>query len=212
MSWPKRIVLLRHGESEGNIRSSDDISFEDKANHAFALTEKGREQARTAGMRLRGGWPEFDSYFCSTFQRTQETLSLAYPSAIPVIDSRLNELWRGIWHTMSREKVLELYPEESRIREREGEYHYRPPGGQSCQDVELMIYSFLLSLRADYAGKNVLISAHGNWMLLFWRIVCNRSPIAFESRYKGDKYKNCAIAEYDGTSAGITLIREGVLP
>ena len=212
MNWPKRVVLVRHGESEGNVKSSDDISFDDKANHEFALTEKGKKSAQQIGEYLQQKYGDFDTYFCSTFRRTQETLSLAYPQVVPIIDPRLNELWRGIWHTMSKESVLALYPEEARIREREGEYHYRPPGGQNCQDVEAMIYSFLQTIRADHADKTVLISAHGNWMLLFWRIMLNQHPKEFESRYKKGKYKNCAIVVYENNGTCLQLVCDNVIP
>ena len=146
MDWPKRIVLVRHGESEGNVKSLDDLSFENKANHLFALTERGRKQAEEVGKYLQANYSPFDAHFCSTFRRTRETLLLMFPKVEPVTDSRLNELWRGIRHTMPREKIIEVYPEEVAIRQREGEYHYRPPGGQSCQDVEAMIYSFITFL------------------------------------------------------------------
>lgn len=212
MNWPRRVVLVRHGESEGNLRSPDDMSFDGKANHAFALTEKGRRQAQITGEYLRAKYGQFDAYFCSTFRRTQETLSFLYPGVVPVIDSRLNELWRGIWHTMQREEAMRLYPAESSIRNREGEYHYRPPGGQSCPDVEVMIHSFIHDLRADYTDKDVLISAHGNWMLLFWRIVLGCSPSEFESRYKGDKYVNCALAIYEQDGSAFRLIDDNILP
>lgn len=212
MNWPKRVVLVRHGESEGNVRSPNDTSFDNKANHEFALTKKGAQQAQLTGKYVQAKYGKFDSYFCSTFRRTQETLSFLYPEVVPVIDSRLNELWRGVWHTMPKKKVLALYPEESHIRDREGEYHYRPPGGQSCQDVEVMIHSFIHCLRIDYTDKNVLISAHGNWMLLFWRVILNRQPSEFESRYKGSKYKNCALAIYERDGEALHLVGDNVLP
>lgn len=212
MNWPKRIVLVRHGESEGNVRSPDDISFDDKANHAFVLTEKGKEQARLTGVYLRRKYGNFNSYFCSTFRRTQETLSLMYSEAEPIIDSRLNELWRGIWHTMPKEKVLALYPEEISIRKREGEYHYRPPGGQSCQDVEMMIHSLIHSLRVDHPNRDVLISAHGIWMLMFWRIILNRPPSEFELRYEKHRYKNCALSVYERDGKSLRLIVDNFVP
>lgn len=211
MNWPKRVVLVRHGESEGNIKSPNDISFNNKANHEFVLTDKGKQQALIAGKYLREKYGEFDSYFCSTFRRTQETLSLLYPEVSPIVDSRLNEWWRGIWHTMSPEKILTLYPEEHLIRKREGEYHYRPPGGQSCQDVELMIHSFIQSLGSDYLDKTVLISAHGKWMLLFWRIILNRHPREVESRFKESGYKNCTIVTYESDGKTLNLVGEKVL-
>ena len=212
MSWPKRIVLVRHGESEGNVKSLDDLSFDDKANHEFSLSERGKEQARRTGEYLRAKYGTFDVYFCSTFRRTQETLSFLYPDAIPLIDSRLNELWRGIWHTMPQEKIMTLYPAESFIRKREGEYHYRPPGGQSCQDVEVMIHSLIHSMRAYYADRAVLIAAHGNWMLLFWRIILNRQPSEFETRHKGVRYQNCALAVYEWDGQSIKLVDDTIVP
>lgn len=208
MDWPARIVLVRHAESEENVVSSDDSSFGEKANHAFALTSRGRRQAEAASAYL-ARYGIFDAYFCSTYQRTRETLWLMYPEVSPVIDSRLNELWRGIWHTMPRERIAQLYPEEIHIREREGEYHYRPPGGQNCQDVEVMIHSFIHSLRIDYAGKNVFISAHGNWMLLFWRIMLNREAGEFETR---ERYKNCALSVYERNGNAMQLVTDNMVP
>ena len=135
-------------------------------------------------------------------------MSLMYPGTRPIIDSRFNELWRGIWHTLGKERVAELYPEEIDIRKLEGEWHYRPPGGQSCQDVEIMIHSFINSLRVDYSGKNILVVAHGNWMLLFWRVITNSQPGEFESRYRSNKYKNCALSIYEGSGNSLNLVSD----
>lgn len=47
MARPRRIVLVRHGESMGN---ADDTVYEREPDHALALTEKRRHQAgRRAG-------------------------------------------------------------------------------------------------------------------------------------------------------------------
>ena len=45
MNLPSRVVIVRHAESEGNAKSPNDISFRDKANHNFSLTETGKFQA-----------------------------------------------------------------------------------------------------------------------------------------------------------------------
>lgn len=212
LDWPQRIVLVRHGQSEGNAALLDDNSFCDKANYKFSLTQKGQQEARRAGSRIREKFGPFDGYFCSTFKRSQETLLHMYPgiTPIPMIDARLNELWRGIWHTMSKEDVRRLYPREEEIRQREGEYHYRPPGGQNVPDLEVMIHSFLLSLRIEWTGKAVLVLAHGNWMLAFWRIVLNRLAEDFEQRYQKDKYKNGAYAWYENIHSSLILQEDNV--
>ncbi|KAF3531686.1 hypothetical protein DY000_02043877 [Brassica cretica] len=47
---PKRIILVRHGESEGNLDTS---AYATTPDHKIQLTESGLLQAREAGARLR---------------------------------------------------------------------------------------------------------------------------------------------------------------
>jgi broad specificity phosphatase PhoE len=46
----KRIILIRHGQSEGNV---DETAYETTADWQIALTSKGREQGRSAGRLLK---------------------------------------------------------------------------------------------------------------------------------------------------------------
>src|SRR5438874_4087686 len=72
MTMPLDLVLVRHGESEGNVafassRLGDHSHFtpEFLARHSskWRLTDKGREQAHAAGEWLRGHLaPAFDRY------------------------------------------------------------------------------------------------------------------------------------------------------
>ncbi len=212
MNWPKQIVLVRHGESEGNVKLSEDTSFANKANHQFALTERGRKQVEITGKYVRSKYGDFDAYFCSTFHRTQETLSLIFPDVKPIIDPRLNELWRGIWHTMSKEEIAKYYPMEKEIKEREGWYHHRAPGGQNGQDVESLIYSFLSDLRELYAGKRVFIASHGVWQIFLWRVLCNRSIVEAETRYTNAKYKNASVTVFESEGDQLKLVMDDFLP
>ena len=47
---PKRIILIRHGESEANVTPH---LFASNPDYAIELTDKGREQALGAGKRLK---------------------------------------------------------------------------------------------------------------------------------------------------------------
>jgi 2,3-bisphosphoglycerate-dependent phosphoglycerate mutase len=208
MNWPLHMIFVRHGQSEGNVTSTEELIRSGKPNHRFALTEQGRRQAQLTGVYLHTHIPHIDSFFCSTFQRTQETLSILYPDSKPIIDSRLNEMWHGIWNTLSEEQIKERYPEEERIKCQEGLYHYRPPGGQNGQDVELFIYSFIQTLKSDYDGKTVLIAAHGNWLLLFWKVMHNLTPDDFVERTRTNRYKNCALSVYRREGNAIHLIED----
>ena len=48
---PKRIILIRHGESEANV---DRYLFGQVPDYTIELTQKGREQALEAGRKLKG--------------------------------------------------------------------------------------------------------------------------------------------------------------
>src|SRR5512142_438697 len=49
MGWPKRLVLVRHGESLGNTMTVDERATCEVSTHAYPLTPRGREQARITG-------------------------------------------------------------------------------------------------------------------------------------------------------------------
>ncbi len=212
MGWPRRIVIVRHAESEGNARGRDDESLEMVPNHQFPLTVKGRDQAQKTGEYLKAKFGTFDACFTSTFRRTQETLLEMLGCAPTVIDSRLNEHWRGIWHTMPREMVERFYPEEARIQKREGWFHNRALGGQAGQDVELAIHSFNADLREFYAGKDVLIVGHGSWMILYARVIQQISLAEAEQRHRDKFYQNASVTIYENVLGKLKVATENFVP
>ena len=210
MDLPRRIVVVRHGESEGNVVALENVHLINKPNHSFSLTENGKAQASRTGEYLRQRFGGFDSYFCSTYKRTQETLGILFPGVDRIIDSRLNEISRGVWNTMPRDVVRKLHPKEEDISETEGSYHYRALGGQNCPDVELGVYSLLDSLRINHSDESVLIAGHGNWMVCFWRVVLNKTAEEYQVRYATDKYKNAAYAIYEREGKSLCLVEDNV--
>lgn len=71
MARPQRIVLVRHGESEGN---ADDTVYEREPDHALRLTPSGVSQAEETGVRLRELFgQERVSTYVSPYRRTHET-------------------------------------------------------------------------------------------------------------------------------------------
>lgn len=95
MTLPIDLVLLRHGQSEGNLarqRSKDGDNsvfieeFKNRHTAQYRLTAKGREQAKRAGAWLRKEFGDrrvrFDRYFVSEYTRAKETAALlALPHA-----------------------------------------------------------------------------------------------------------------------------------
>ncbi|HET8988375.1 MAG TPA: phosphoglycerate mutase family protein, partial [Humibacillus sp.] len=70
---PDRIILVRHGESEGNV---DETVYERVPDHRLSLTETGLLQAQQTGEVLRtlldGGSVEA---YVSPYLRTRQTLT-----------------------------------------------------------------------------------------------------------------------------------------
>src|SRR3989338_316145 len=143
MTWPRLLVLVRHAESEGNLKTADERATFDVSTHEYALTPKGKKQAIITGEYLKERFDSFDMRYVSYYLRSRETMHLMYPGERVYEDPRLAEAQRGIWHTMTKEEIRLKYPEESRRKEREKLYHYRAPGGENGPDVELRIHSFL---------------------------------------------------------------------
>ncbi|KAE8660234.1 Phosphoglycerate mutase-like protein AT74H [Hibiscus syriacus] len=100
---PKRIIIVRHGESEGNLDTS---AYSKTPDYKISLTEEGRAQARLAGSHLRdlisgnGSRPDWRVYFyVSPYERTRSTL-------------------REIGKSFSKKRVIGVR-EECRIREQD---------------------------------------------------------------------------------------------
>ena len=74
---PRRIILVRHGESEGNV---DESVYTRTADPKISLTEKGKAQAKECGREIRelikrDGIEDWKVYFyVSPYKRTRETL------------------------------------------------------------------------------------------------------------------------------------------
>src|SRR5262245_28040591 len=71
MGRPRRIVLIRHGESEGN---EDDTIYRRVPDHALDLTDHGMHQAERAGAALREVFGrQRVQAFVSPYRRTWRT-------------------------------------------------------------------------------------------------------------------------------------------
>ena len=101
---PINLVVVRHGQSEGNIanrmseagdHSAYTEQFMNRHSSSFRLTEKGRRQAALAGSYIRKEFLDkwgngFDRYLTSDYNRAMETASLlTLPNAMWQTESYL---------------------------------------------------------------------------------------------------------------------------
>ncbi|MFD4997102.1 histidine phosphatase family protein [Streptomyces buecherae] len=180
MARPQRIVLIRHGESEGNV---DDTVYEREPDHALALTPRGQRQAVEAGNALRSTFgDEPISAYVSPYRRTHETFHLLGldPSRTRVREEpRLREQDWGNWQ--DREDVRK----QKAYRDAYGHFFYRFAQGESGADVYDRVGAFLESLWRSFEDpdhpRNVLLVTHGLTMRLFCMRWFHWSVAEFES-------------------------------
>jgi broad specificity phosphatase PhoE len=159
---PKRIILIRHGESESNV---DKDVMATKPDFAVNLTLWGRKQALQAGPVVSTLCDETkhpslcDKYDCwfyvSPYYRTRQTkdeiIKAFKPERIKVIeDPRLREqehtprILKGEYDRDSIEKERDDY----------GHFYYQFEGGESCANVYDRISDFLGTLYRDFEKDN----------------------------------------------------------
>lgn len=178
-----RLVLVRHGESEGNVAAT-------RAERAGAetvgvpwrdadtpLSGTGEEQARALGAHLAtlppGETPEV--LWVSPYVRARRTAELALEKAgLPlrtVVDERLRDRELGVLDGLTSHGVDARFPDEAARRDRLGKMYFRPPGGESWADVALRLRSVVADIERREEGRRVLVVCHDAviWLL---RYVC----------------------------------------
>lgn len=154
------LVLVRHGESEWNSLGLwtgwTDID----------LTEKGREEAKKAGEKLKD--IHFDYAFTSDLVRAKHTLDeilkVISQTDIPVIESpELKERSYGDLTGKNKWKIKEEYGDEQFMNWRRS-WDYPVPNGETLKDVYNRVVPYYKKqiLPLIKKGKNILIAAHGN--------------------------------------------------
>lgn len=213
MPWPSLIVIVRHAESEGNIRKVEERAAYPIATHAYALTDLGRRQAEITGAWLKETFGSFDTFYTSYYDRSRETMRIMYPEAETIEDARLAEADRGIYHHYTTAQITEHFPLEIARRDKDGLYHHRPLGGENWPDIESRIRSFLETLKEEHAGSKVLIVGHGFWLMLLEKIIQRFSVDEALRRYKEDTAPNASVTVYaPEPPGGLSLSMRHVVP
>lgn len=199
-----KLVLVRHPETEGNILSNGQAAKLRRPNHLFQPTKKGLDQVAQAielYSIMKNDTPSI--IYCSTATRTRilaEKFREHFGKTLVNIaeDSRLNEKWDGIFHSMSAEDIAKKYPDQIELRKKYGWYHFKPFGGENAPDVELRIRSFLSDLGENpfHTNKTVILCVHGNWQFIFEKIAENRTWQETEIERATNPIPNCSITGY----------------
>ena len=156
------LVLVRHGESEWN-KLNLFTGWKDPG-----LSEKGVEEARTAGRLLKAEGYKFDVAYTSSLSRAQQTLDimlqeLGQTGLETHEDQRLNERDYGDLSGLNKDEARKKWGEKQ-VHIWRRSFDVPPPGGESLKDTAARVLPYYEAqiLPELEAGRNVLIAAHGN--------------------------------------------------
>uniref|UniRef100_A0A7S3R0Q3 Phosphoglycerate mutase-like protein n=1 Tax=Dunaliella tertiolecta TaxID=3047 RepID=A0A7S3R0Q3_DUNTE len=173
---PHRIIILRHGESHGNVEKS---TYCTQPDHSVGLTAKGRQQAIATGQYLRRmleaaqNGRDINLFFMtSPYCRTLETTDA-------VMDAFENDQVVGLRQAVQlREQDFGNFQDPQRIsqdlcdRNKFGRFWFRFPNGESGADVYDRLTIFEDHLTRDmfmgrFADTNLVLVTHGLTLRIF---------------------------------------------
>ena len=163
------ILLVRHGESEGNLPKGDvnKVDPQQSGDYCLNLTPLGREQAEKKGREIGADFIRDALIYRSPYKRTQQTLTGIWQGAgiksegelVIYEDPRLREVEHGFYQTTE-----DVKNQKDIMREEHGYFYYRYKGGESPADCFDRVATFLESMRRQMERKDkdkVLIISHG---------------------------------------------------
>jgi len=197
---PRRIVLVRHGESLGNV---DDTSYASIPDWKIPLTRRGERQAAHAGEELHKlikGERLF--IYCSPYKRTLETWEIMKDTLQEKNDVRLVG-------TRQEPRIAEQQfgnfqnPKKVRTAKAErrtyGRFFFRFPNGEAGLDVYNRASSFLATFSRDLQwleannvpmeDLNILIVTHGLTLRLLLMRYFQLTVEEFEHSYNSQNAK-----------------------
>ncbi|HEX7413872.1 MAG TPA: 2,3-diphosphoglycerate-dependent phosphoglycerate mutase [Bacteroidia bacterium] len=155
-----QLVIFRHGQSVWNLENKF-TGWVD-----VALSEKGIEEAKAAGEKLKG--IVFNEGYSSDLKRAQDTLNIALEvcgqTHIPVTYNKaLNERMYGDLQGLNKAETAVKFG-DAQVKIWRRSYDIAPPNGESLKDTADRVIPYFEKeiVPKLAAGKNIVVAAHGN--------------------------------------------------
>lgn len=210
MTMPIDLVLVRHGQSEGNIANKRSVKGDHSAftpdflkrhSASWRLSDLGIEQAKAAGEWIKKNiGEEFDRYYTSEYIRALETAGhLALPNARWYRELYLRERDWGDLDVLPNNERVERFA-ESLARRESSSLLWTPSNGQSLVDKARDIDRVLDTMHRECSKMRVIMVCHGESMWTFRlrleRMTMQRFEELDRSDNPSDHIHNCQIIHY----------------
>jgi 2,3-bisphosphoglycerate-dependent phosphoglycerate mutase len=154
-----RLVLVRHGETEGNVSQVWHGSLD------APLTRRGQQQVAAVAARMAAWQDELPvhAFYVSPLPRAQSTAA-AIAAAIgvtPQVEPGLREFDLGDWEGRS---FRELREQENLWGRWEQDPGFAPPNGESPRSFGRRAAATLTRLADRHPGQTVLVVTHGGFI------------------------------------------------
>ncbi len=212
MSLPINLILVRHGESEGNVatRASENgdnsfftSDFLNRHSRTFRLTDRGISQAKSAGEWLRKNIPfRLEYHYVSDYMRAKETAYyLSLEEAMWRSEFQLRERDMALMDNIPRDERAKLFGLEHQMYLLDPFFSIPAGGGESFAALCLRLKAdFLDHLARDRSGNNVIVVCHGHVMRALQFEIEHLGHDDFDrldtSKDLKDKIRNCQIVWY----------------
>lgn len=174
----KKLYLMRHGQTLFNVLCKIQGWCDSP------LTDKGIEQAKTAGKYFKDNQIEFDAAFCSTAERSSDTLELV--TDMPY--TRLKGLREMSFGKFEGEHEY-LNPKITDAQKQYGDFFVQY-GGESAQQNKDRVKKTLLDIMSQ-DNKSVLVVSHAGSIMNF------TSQWTDIGKIKDSGFGNCSILEFE---------------
>ncbi|MCX5746363.1 MAG: histidine phosphatase family protein [Proteobacteria bacterium] len=206
-----RILLVRHGESLGNVDPRVHLTT---ADHAVPLSPRGSDQARQAGSVVEAHLAEVlgDArphvrLWVSPYLRTRQTADALLETGGARITDRVEHILLceqqfGLFDGVPEEELATRFPAEHGYYDMQcrfgGKFWARMPQGESRFDVAKRIHQAFGTFHRDeeeHGIHDVVVICHGVTLRAFVMMWCHLSPEWFEAE---PNPHNCAVRLIEG--------------
>lgn len=192
------LYLFRHAETENNV-NKDKVAGQ---TNSAPLSQRGHEQAKLLGARLKKEKIIFDQVYSSTAIRAKKTAEIVceiinFPINKIITSDDLLEISQGDWEGKKR---AEVYTPEILAKIKKETWNFKAPNGESQKELEERAYNWIEKNLLKELNKNltVAIFGHGLTTKCLLRKIMSSDP---KLTYK-ISIDNCSITQFKYSSLG----------